>query len=796
MYFKKALSFLICTAVLLATMLSPLSITSTPEVDETLVTETVELPDVKAAGSGTCGGNLRWQIAWVNEVTLTIAGTGSMTDYSSSSRAPWYESRNNITKIVIENGVGSIGDYAFYGLSNVKTVSMPITLKSIGEWSFYNCDSLSAISIGKNVATISDYAFHSCDGLQSITVSSDNTYYSSDTNSVLFNKDKTTLIQYPAGALRTAYTIPDTVTHIDDFAFAQAKYLSELTLGAGVSTLGEDVFFESLSLSNIAANSANANFSSDENGVLFDKNKTTLVQYPIGNERTSYTVPSGVKNIGYCAFAGCENLTSLTISDGVESIYKGAFESCVNLADVTMPDSVKNVGYDAFMDTPYVNEMEYATNCGNYYEIYVDNLLLYVVDAGVTSGSYKVTVKDNTSGIAFGAFEYSYASEVILPDGFTHVGAGAFAYCDTLLTADIHDGVQSIGESAFEYCMNLTEVTIGSGVNSVSYGAFYGCESLDAIKVDSANAYYTSDAYGALFNKAKTSLVQYPVGNERTSYTIPDGVQTIGVGAFCGAVNLSSVDIPESVTSIGWSAFDICYSLSDIYFGGSESQWSAVEIDEYNDAVLNADITYGKEDPKVCGISISTMPEKTKYTCGQALVIDGLSVIAIYTDNSTVEVSEYTVSGFDPYTLGVQTVTVSYLEFSEQFEVYVYANVDEVSGFTSKITAGTTVADFKASYSQNEIYVFDVSGVEMISDDQIVKTGYVVVIVADGASAETVLLIVNGDGNGDGIVNGKDLIRVKKQILEGDAVQYTEYVDYNSDGIVDDSDAEYLVSLI
>ena len=791
MHLKKIFSLLVCMALLLSTMIYPLSAGASS--DGKLQTAEAEVPTVKASGSGTCGGNLKWEIAWINEVTLTISGTGSMTDYSSSSKAPWYASRNTITKIVIENGATSIGDYAFYGLSKVKSIQMPASITSIGGWAFVNCDSLSSVTLRSKLEKIGDYAFYSCDALESITVDSGNANYSCDMNSVLFNKDKTVLIQYPAGALRSSYTIPDSVKSISSNAFSCLTYLSSVKIGAGVESIENDVFSDSFSLTDITVDAANAHFSSDESGVLFNKNKTALIQYPAGNARASYTIPTGVVDIATSSFLGCENLTALVIPDSVENIQMSAFESCVNLSDVTMSDNIKNVGYDAFMDTPFVNDMSYAVNCGKYYEIYIGNVLLYIVDAGNTSGSYQVTLKDNTSAIAFGAFEYSYASNVVIPSTLKHIGAGAFAYCDTLLTVDVPDSVESVGISAFEYCMNLTQVTLGSGVKEVSYGAFYGCESLDAIVVDSENVNYISDEYGALLSYDGSVLVQYPIGNERTEYTVAEGVEIIDVSAFSGAVNLNSITIPESVTKIGWSAFDVCYNLTDVYYGGNSAKWKEISIDEYNGALLSANITYAKEDPKVSYIKVSA-PDKTEYIFGESFSFDGIVVLSVYTDGNEIEVTDYAISVFDPYTFGEQTITVSYDEFTADFTVMVVPS--EADGFTQRVQAGQTAGEFKNTYSQQQTYVFDLGGRLMLSDDELIKTGCVVVVVENNVIVESKFIIVDGDGNGDGIVNGKDLIRLKKQILEGDVVKYNEYVDYNGDGILDNKDAEYLTSMI
>ncbi len=789
MHFKKIFSLLICMALLLSTMTYPLTAADTPVISA----EQFSAPTVKAAGSGTCGGDLRWEISWDGETVLTISGTGSMYDYSTPSKTPWYSSRNTITKVVIENGATSVGEYAFYGFSKLERVLLPNSIKNISEWAFANCASLEAIVLGSKVENIGDYAFYSCNSLEAITVDENNAYYSNDGYSVLFNKDKTTLIQYPAGAMRSSYTVPDSVEAISSNAFSCAKYLANLTIGKNVNDIGADVFSESYALKKINVNALNESFSSDDNGVLFNYDKTVLIQYPLGSAETAYTVPTGVKEICNSAFYGCESLEELTISTGVEIIGSSAFASCVNLAQIVMPDSVKSVGYDAFMDTPYVNDISYAVNRGAYYEIYVGNVLLYIIDAGVTSGSYQVTLKDNTSAIAYGAFEYSYASDVVVPSSVKYLGDGAFAYCQTLLTVDVPDSVEGIGENAFEYCMNLTEVTLGSGVKYVTPGAFYGCESLDAINVDADNKNYKNDSFGTLLTSDGKTLVQYPIGNERIEYTVPDGVETIAEGAFCFAANLESVSLPEDLKTIEAFAFDICYNITDVHYDGNEIAWNDIVIGDYNDALLDANMTYGKDAPEVCGIVLISLPDKRDYIFGEALSIDGMTVYAVYTDDSKSEILNYSISGYDPYKLGKQTVTVFYSDFSAEFTVYVSAS--DAAGFTSRIEAGQTVAEFKTAYSQYDVYVYGFDGEELY-DNEIIKTDYTVVVVNGKTIEENCYIIVDGDGNCDGIVNGKDIIRLKKHMASGNATEFDEYVDYNGDGILNDDDAKYLIAMI
>jgi len=249
-----------------------------------------------------------------------------------------------------------------------------------------------------------------------------------------------------------------------------------------------------------------------EDGVLFNKDKTVLLRYPTGNSAKSYTVPAGVTTIGYAAFVSSAKLTSVTIPDSVTTIGDSAFAWCDSLTSVTIPDSVTTIGDSAFA---------YCT--------------------GLTS--------------------------VTIDNSVTTIGDYAFSDCTSLTSVTIGNSVTSIGDYAFAWCDSLTSVTIGNSVTTIGEYALSDCNSLTKIEVAETNANYSSSEDGVLFNKSKTELVQYPIGNERTSYIIPDSVTTIEESAFSSCKNITSISFPDSVTTIGDWAFYYCDNLSDISFG-------------------------------------------------------------------------------------------------------------------------------------------------------------------------------------------------------------------------------------
>ena len=344
--------------------------------------------------SSDCGDNLTWTLDTETGV-LSISGTGAFSNYSSSSNAPWYSYRSSIKTIKIGNGVTSIGDYAFYNCTSLNSVTIPDSVTSIGDYAFYycynqksitipdsvknigdyafyyssltsitipdsvknigdyaffDCDDLTSITIGNGVTSIGAYAFNNCNSLKSITVDSANTTYSSDEYGVLYNKDKTELIKYPARNTINTYTIPNSVTSIVECAFQPCQSLTSITIPDSVTSIGDYAFNNCNSLKSITVDSANTTYSSDEYGVLFNKDKTELIQFPTRNTRNRYTIPDSVLNIRHSAFQDCSILTSITIPNSVLSIEYSAFQSCDRLVSVTIPDSVSYIGEKAFSD--------------------------------------------------------------------------------------------------------------------------------------------------------------------------------------------------------------------------------------------------------------------------------------------------------------------------------------------------------------------------------------------------------------------------------------------------------------
>ena len=283
----------------------------------------------ESATSGECGYNVYWSYDEGSK-TLTISGTGAMYDYNNV----YYGYSLNMLTVKIEAGVTTIGNEAFLNCSSLTSVTIPNSVTTIGLRAFDGCRSLTSVTIPNSVTTIGKYAFSGCSGLTSVTIG----------NSV------TTIGKCAFDSCRglTSVTIPNSVTTIGEFAFDSCRSLTSVAIPNSVTTIGLGAFDGCRSLTSIDVASGNLNYSSKD-GVLFDKNKSTLIQYPIGNKRTEYTIPNSVTTIGSYAFDDCSNLTSVTIPNSVTTIGESAFSGCRSLTSVTIPNSVTTIGKYAFI---------------------------------------------------------------------------------------------------------------------------------------------------------------------------------------------------------------------------------------------------------------------------------------------------------------------------------------------------------------------------------------------------------------------------------------------------------------
>ena len=414
---------------------------------------------------------------------------------------------------------------------------------------------------GKSVTSIGRRAFEGCTNLKSITIP----------NSVTEMGRRA----FSGCSSLIGIAIPDSVTEIGKYAFDGCKSLTSITIPDGVTSIGDGAFYNCSSLTEIKVASENSNYVS-VNGVLYNKDKTTIICYPVGKKGNNYKIPDGVTKVGSSAFIGCSSLTSITIPNSVTEIGYSVFEGCTNLKSITIPNGVTSIGDSAFEGCTSLKSITIPNgvtsigdsafeDCTSLKSITIPNGVTSIGDSafeGCTSLT-SITLPDSVTSIGFGAFiGCSSLTSITIPDSVTCIGESAFSGCSSLASITIPDSVMSIGNDAFHECSSLTSITIPYSVTSIGDYAFLGCSRLTAIDVNTDNKDYTS-VNGVLFYNDKT-IICYPAGKKGNNYKIPDGVTSICRYAFSGCTSLTSITIPDSVTEIGGSAFENCSSLTSI----------------------------------------------------------------------------------------------------------------------------------------------------------------------------------------------------------------------------------------
>ena len=368
---------------------------------------------LKFETSGTCGDNLKWNLD--ENGTLTVSGTGYMTNYEAETETPWYNVRSQIYKVVIEDGTVAVGDHAFEMCGNLSEVVFPANLISIGNWAFGDT-AITNVELGSGIESIGEGAFYYCASLESVVI------YGS-------------------------------VEYMGDNAFGECVNLTEVVFKSNISAVGAGAFAWCESLDTVIFDGSVESI--DQSAFESCTALKYIVMPDIGyvgeyafGECTALETIIFKGNVGIietCAFAACENLETINFNGEVEAINENAFEECTALVSVNFN-----------RDVDFVNQYAFYT----------------------CTGLQSVNFNGDVNAVGYGAFYGCTSLESVTFTDVDYIGESAFADCTNLVSVTITGDVDVIGYDAFSGCTSLSTVIFGGDIERIEAYAFGGCDNL------------------------------------------------------------------------------------------------------------------------------------------------------------------------------------------------------------------------------------------------------------------------------------------------------------------------------
>ena len=558
-------------------------------------------PYIYAGYAGAETTNVVWYLG--RDGSITFKGEGDMYDFNSRDQQPYYGYwEDEITKVVVEEGITSLGKYSFYkfsaleeavipsgvieignncfyGCEKLKNVDLPTTMRRIGNSAFSDCHEIDSLIIPEGLEVIEDYAFDGCNSLANVEFGSAS-------------------------------------VHLGMYAFQDCDSLTEVRLHEGI-TLDSKCFHYCDNIKRVwidcatVSNSAFRDCTTLTEIVLTDR-VTTIEVSAFGNcdALTEVVIPESVTSLS--GFSNCDNLVSVTLSENLTEIGDSCFSGSKKLETIDLPDGLQTIGSNAFASSG-ITKIELPKNvtinsnafynCGNLTEIRIHagvtltsecfynckNLKKVWIDCAVipreafrecTSLS-ELTLTNHVTTIESEAFRACYGlTELVIPESITtlrgfesciglisvtlpenikEIGSNCFQGCSGLEKINLPEGLTTIGNSAFKGA-GLTQIDIPESVTTINDHAFSGCKSLTEVVIPTS---ITSLSSFVFYNC--TGLKSVDLNN----------VVSIEAYVFYGCVKLSSIEFPEGLTKIGSAAFQDCTSLIHVtipqsvtYMGG------------------------------------------------------------------------------------------------------------------------------------------------------------------------------------------------------------------------------------
>ena len=696
--------------------------------------------------------------------------------------------------VIIPETVQKMGNYVFMNCEKIKNIKLPSNLKSIGKTCFQGCISLTGLFIPQSVESIGGGIFGDCDALQSVEIEDENNNFIFK-DGILYDVKNGILVSAVNSLIPEKVIVDECTKTIDYSAFADCNNLYEIEIPQGVVNIGEKAFARLDNLKNIDIPDSVTNI-------------TTLAFYRC-NGLVSVQVPGSVTAIKNGTFRECNNLKKVILNEGVTKIDGSAFIFCSSLEQIKLPQSLVSIGSGAFDNCTSLISVELPDNaiissdtfkeCKNLSDIVIsDTNNNYIVKNGILYNKNMTRILCYPAGIK--------DTEFSVPDTVKTIGDFAFYGAKVLESVDIPDSVIAINTNAFGECSGLKEVVIPDSVTSMGEAVFYKCTSLEKVKLsvnitspNPAVFQYCSNLKEVVLSENMRFLGDFMFSycTQLTNIVLPDTLTSVLRSAFQSCDNLKNITVPKNVTTIRDYAFGYYYDeQSATYkkyddftisgYAGSKAQEYAeangirfIELNE-KETTDGIKIEYSKDDSSIGG--------------------DNEEKISLESRQLTESDEEYSKIDFtgkiedsDVKPEDVKSVT---------YEISLKNESGQTVQPSEKVTVKIPVPDGYMGenckvYYVNEKGKFTNMNAVCQNGFLIFETGHFSTYLVTETNIKTVSEITYGDANGDGKIDSRDAVVIKKYVagFTGFAIDL-EASDVNADGKVDTRDAVKILKKI
>ena len=742
--------------------------------------------------------------------------------------------------VIIPETVQKIGNYVFMNCEKIKNINLPANLKSIGKTCFQGCISLTGLFIPQSVESIGGGIFGDCDALQSVEIEDENNNFIFK-DGILYDVKNGILVSAVNSLIPEKVIVDECTKTIDYSAFADCNNLYEIEIPQGVVNIGEKAFARLDNLKNIDIPDSVTNITTlafyrcnglvsvqvpgsvtaIKNGTFRECNnlkKVILNEGITGIEQYAFydcelleeiSIPGTVTTVGNSAFYRCKNLKNIEIPEGVTKIDGSAFIFCSSLEQIKLPQSLVSIGSGAFDNCTSLISVELPDNaiissdtfkeCKNLSDIVIsDTNNNYIVKNGILYNKnmtrilcYPAGIKDTEFSVpetvkTIGDFAF-YGAKVLesinIPDSVTNIGTDAFGECSGLKEVVIPDSVTSMGEAVFYKCTSLEKVKLSVNITSPNPAVFQYCSSLKEVVLPESMKFI--------------SFFMFSYCKEITNIVLPDKLNSVLRSAFQNCDNLKNITVPKNVTTIQDYAFGYYYDeQSATYkkyddftisgYAGSKAQEYAeangirfIELNE-KETTDGIKIEYSKDDSSIGG--------------------DNEEKISLESRQLTESDEEYSKIDFtgkiedsDVKPEDVKSVT---------YEISLKNESGQTVQPSEKVTVKIPVPDGYMGenckvYYVNEKGKFTNMNAVCQNGFLIFETGHFSTYLVTETNIKTVSEITYGDANGDGKIDSRDAVVIKKYVagFTGFTIDL-DAADVNADGKVDTRDAVKILKKI